>query len=93
MKLPKKPKIMSRRFPIQTMFIGVVSRPIPHRDFNGKIFMEWVSRTRYDITATVHTNFSDDALVDDAIKSGEWRQLVDNIVNALEDLIELITGT
>lgn len=33
------PKILSRHFPINTMFMGVVWRPIPHRQFNGKIFL------------------------------------------------------
>ena len=80
-----KGKMLSRRFPIKTMFMGVVGRPIPHRDFDGKIFMERVSRTKLVATATAHTNFSDDALVNDAMKKGDWRHLVDNIADTVED--------
>ena len=86
----KKSKMLSRRFPIKTMFMGVVGRPIPHRRFNGKIFMERVSKTKYVTSATSHTNFSDDALVNDAIKMGGWKDLVDSTVSTTEDLLEFI---
>ena len=75
------------------MFMGIVGRPIPHRDFNGKIFMERVPRTRLVTTATAHTNFSDDALVNDAIKKGDWKLLVDSLLTTIEDLRNLIAGS
>ena len=86
----KKSKMLPRRFPIKTMFIGVVARPIPHRSFNGKIFMERVSKTKCITSATSHTNFSDDALVNDAIKKGDWRELVDETVSTTDDLLQFI---
>ena len=91
--IARKGKMLSRRFPIKTMFMGVVGRPIPHREFDGKIFMERVSRTKFVTTATAHTNFSDDALVNDAIKKGDWRLLVDDIAETVEDLSNLLTGS
>ena len=72
--------------------MGVVDQPIPHRQFNGKIFMEGVSRTHYVTTATAHTNFSDDALVNGAIKSGDWKQLVDLFTEPVEDLVVTVSG-
>ena len=88
-----KGKMLSRRFPIKTMFMGVVARPLPHRNFSGKIYMKQVSTTKYLQTATAHTNFSDDALVNDAIKSKEWKTLVSQAENKIEDLIVFLEHT
>ena len=38
------PKMLSRRFPIKSMFMGVVGRPCPHRQFDGKIFWKELVR-------------------------------------------------
>ena len=65
------PKMLSRRFPIKSMFMGVVGRPVAHRQFDGKFFLERVSKTKYITMCTAHTNFSDDALVNAEIKNGE----------------------
>ena len=54
------PKMLSRRFPIKAMFMGVVGRPIPHRNFNGKIFLERVSERIPVSKITSHQNFTDD---------------------------------
>ena len=72
----QKGKMISRRFPIKTMFMGVVARPIPHRRFGGKVLMERVSTTKRVKKATSHRNFTDDALVNEAICNGEWRELI-----------------
>ena len=37
---PKKLNVLSLKFPVKTMFIAVVARPIPHQNFNEKILME-----------------------------------------------------
>ena len=34
------PKILSRRFPVKSMFLDVVARPQPDHNFDGKIFRE-----------------------------------------------------
>lgn len=34
------PKLRSRRFPVKVMFMGVVARPVPEHDFNGKIYLD-----------------------------------------------------
>ena len=80
------PKMLSRRYPIKFMFMGVVGRPIPHRGFDGKIFLERVSKTKYITMCTAHTNFSDDALVNAEIKNGDWRKLIPALHSNLEEI-------
>ena len=67
------PKIVSRRYPIKSMFLGVVGRPIPYRGFDGKVLLERVSKDVLVIKQPAHQNFSDDILVNSAIKEGECR--------------------
>ena len=69
------PKKISRRFPIKSMFLGVVTRPIPHRNFDGRILLERVSKQTTVSKLTTHTNFSDHILINSAIKKGEWKDL------------------
>ena len=38
-------KMLSRRFPVKRMFMAVVGRPLPHRNFDGKIHLERLSKT------------------------------------------------
>ena len=44
----RRPKTRSRRFPIKVMYLGVVGRPktVGRRRFNGRIFLERVSKTK-----------------------------------------------
>ena len=76
--LPSKQKMLSRRFPIKTMFMAVVARPMKHRNFDGKIFLERVLKTRFLEKATAHQNFTDDAIANEMLKNGEWRQHYDD---------------
>ena len=73
------PKMLSRRFPIKSMFMGVVGRPIPHRNFDGKILLERVSKKRYISKCTAHSNFSDDAIINAEIKMGKWKIYVTDL--------------
>ena len=66
--------------------MGVVGRPVPHRQFDGKIFLERVSKTKYITMCTAHSNFSDDALINAQIKNGEWRNLVADLHINISDL-------
>ena len=83
------PKMLSRRFPIKAMFMGVVGRPIPHRNFNGKIFLERVSERIPVSKITSHQNFTDDVIINQAIKNGEWRSLFESEAHLL--VSEIIT--
>ena len=76
-----RPKVLSRRFPVEAMSMGVVRRPILHRNFDRKILMERVSRTKYLQTAISHHNFSCDALVNSAIKIVSGRNYYQNRID------------
>ena len=66
--------------------MGVIGRPQPHHNFDGKILMKRVSKVKYISTRTTHNNFSHDAIVNSHIKMGEWRKLVDDTLTTPEDL-------
>ena len=89
----QKSTMLSRRFPIKTMFMAVVARPIPHRNFDGKVHIERVSKTRILSTATSHSNFTDDALNNDALKKGMWREICSEMDVNADDIIELLSVT
>ena len=57
------------------MFMGVVARPRPDKNFDGRIFLERVSKNTTIGKLTAHTNFSDDVLINQQLKSGEWKSL------------------
>ena len=61
-------KFLSRRFPVTFIFLGVVSRPIPQRNFDGRIHLERIrsQETMKKLTAT--QNLSDDVPIKQAIK-------------------------
>ena len=40
----KHPQMRSRRFPIKPIFMGVVGRPRPDKNFDGRIFLERISK-------------------------------------------------
>ena len=69
--------------------MGVVGRPIPHRNFDGKIFLERVSERIPVSKITSHQNFSDDVIINQGIKNGEWRSLFDNETHLV--VIEILT--
>ena len=57
------------------MFLRVVGRPIPHHHFGGKILLERLSKQFKVKKLTMHQKFTDDVIVNQDIKSGEWRIL------------------
>lgn len=84
-----RPKTLSRRFPIKAMFMSVVGRPRPEHGFDGKIFIERVSKTKTITRSTANHRFSDDAFINSEIKDGTWRKLyVDG--DTVDDLFEKI---
>ena len=47
----KHPQMRSRRFPVESMSIGIVGCPRPDKNFDGRIFLERISKT-YTIKKT-----------------------------------------
>ena len=54
------PKMRSRRFPVKTMFMGVVGRPREDKGFNGKIYLKRVSEEVSLQKRATNQNFSPD---------------------------------
>ena len=59
------------------MYIGVVGHPkkVGKKKFNGRIFLERISRTTAVTKLTKHQRFSTDGLINHDIKMGGWRKL------------------
>ena len=49
-----QPKMRNRRYPVKVMFMGVVANPIPLCDFDGKIFLERISKQKITTITTHH---------------------------------------
>ena len=79
----------SRRLPIQSMFMGVVGRPRPDKNFDGHSFLEKISKTYKNYKKTANQRFSDDVLINSEIKSGKWRHFYvpDMICNDLKKIV------
>ena len=56
----------------QAMYLGVVANPISSQNFDGKIFLQRVSKTEQYKQKSHCQNFSDDAQCNAFIKSGAW---------------------
>ena len=72
-----QPKMRSRRYPVKVMFMGVVAKPIPSRNFSGKIHLERISKQKTTTAMSHHHQFSDDIYVNGLIKKGGWKAIVD----------------
>ena len=68
-------KVLSRRFPVKAMFMGVVGRPIKTKNFDGRIHLERVSKTVVVSRLTSHQNFCEDVQINEQVKRGGWRDL------------------
>ena len=67
------PKATSRRFPVKVMYMGVVGSPNQERNFDGKILLLRVSRSKHLSRATVGEWFVSDAALNGLLKKGQWR--------------------
>ena len=69
------------------MFLSVVVRPMKHRYFDDRILLKSDSEIQVITKLSAHTNLSDIILTCDAIKAGEWKQLVDCNIHLSTDKI------
>ena len=67
----KTPATRSRRFPIRSMFLGVILNPISSKSFDGKILLTRVSRTEIYKQHTHNQNFSKHAATNAMLCNGE----------------------
>jgi hypothetical protein len=70
-----QPKVRSRRFPVNSMFMTVVGRPVKEKKFDGRTHLEQVSKQVEVKKLTSHQNFTDDVSINLQIKEGAWRDL------------------
>ena len=54
------PKMRSRRFPVKSMFMGVVANPNPEKGFDGRILLERISEEVEVKKKYTHQRFTDD---------------------------------
>ena len=54
------------------MFLGVVSNPIPSKNFDGKISLTRVSKTEVYKQRTHNQNFSEHVATNAMLRNGEW---------------------
>ena len=80
-------KIRSQRFPVKCVFMGVIARPLLHRNFDGKILLERASEQVEVTRQTAHTNVTDDVLINTSLKNGEWRILFQDITPVSMDYL------
>ena len=59
------------------MFLGVVARPRPELNFDGKIHIERVCTSRIATRMCTNTSFSHEIPINIMLKNGEWKQLAD----------------
>ena len=57
------------------MFLGVVRRSTPCRDFDGKVLLELVSEKVEVTKLTTHQKIVNDILIHNTIKLGEWNNI------------------
>lgn len=70
--------------------MGVVRMPAPHRQFNGMVFLERVSKRVSVSKITSHQNFTDQVIINQVIKNGKWRGLFDTETHLL--VFDALTG-
>lgn len=84
----RAPHIRSRRHPAKVMFLGVVACPQSAHNFDGKVCLHRVSKTKVLARASRNKRFLVDQDVVQAIVSGQWiEQLVTNGMT-VDDLLE-----
>lgn len=92
----RPPRIRSRRYPAKVMYLGVVACPQLQHNFDGRVCLHRVSRTKILTRASRNKRFSFDVDVQQAIGSAEWiRELategttVDELLEQMKTLFDL----
>ena len=86
-----RPRIVSRRHPVKVMYLGVVARPRENFDFDGRVYLERVSKKKVITKETTHTRFTDDVIMNADLRQNGWRRLVpDGSAIKVADLIDSI---
>ncbi len=84
-------RVISRSHPIKTMFMGVLTSPIPEQNFNGLLALKRLSRQEILRRGTYQYRFHIDHHVNWLIVEGGWRSLHDDDTYRFSELSQLIT--
>jgi hypothetical protein len=84
-------RVISRSNSIKMMFMGVVFPPNPEQNFDGKVTIKRVSRTRQLLRDTYRcTKFHNDHHINQLLISGDWRQVYDDETYTANEILALI---
>jgi predicted DNA-binding protein (MmcQ/YjbR family) len=73
------------------MFMGVVFPPNPEHNFDGKVSIKCISRTRQLLRDTYHcTKFHNDYHINQLLIAGDWCQVYDNETYTANEILALI---
>ena len=70
------PKLRNRRAPCKVMYMGIVARPEPKYQFEGKIMLKRISKMRNTRHKSFNKKLTDDYYINDLIEHGHWKSLV-----------------
>ena len=59
----KRPRALSRRFPVKVMFVGVVVKPLPEHGFDGRILLERIPERKVWKKTSYNQRFSENAIL------------------------------
>lgn len=74
----KRPKATSRRFPVKIMYMGVVARPRPDKEFDGKILLKRVAKDKVRDRVAYSERFVAESGLNESIKGGCWKEAYSN---------------
>lgn len=84
----RAPRIRSRRHPAKVMFLGVVACPQLANNFDGRVCLHRVSKTKILSRSSKNKRFSVDQDVVQAIVSGEWKEQLATDGMTIDELLD-----
>ena len=83
-------RVIHRQHPVKTMFMGVITKPIPERNFDGKISILRLSRQVRLQRNTYRTNIHEDRGINEMIRNREWVELFEDDTYRVDEMIARI---
>jgi len=83
-------RVISRSYPVKTMFMGVIAQPNAERNFSGLVSMKRLSEQQELQRGTYRTRFHLDHHINRLIVEGSWRQIYDDPTYTIAELSQLM---
>jgi hypothetical protein len=84
-------RVISRTNAIKTMFMGVAFPPNPEHNFDGKVTIKCISRTR-QLLRDHCTKFHNDHHINQLLIVGDWHQVYDDETYTANEILVLIVN-